>query len=61
MPTTPDEWVNASLHAVTLASGRPLAPGESAACDMKDPHDQALRDSDPLQLIKAETGKEASR
>jgi hypothetical protein len=42
------EWVNASTHAVTLASGRPLAPGDRAACDMKDPHDQALRDAGHL-------------
>lgn len=47
MPTKP-EWVNVSTHAVTLASGRPLAPGERAACDMKDPHDQALADAGHL-------------
>lgn len=52
MPTKPDEWVNVSTHAVTLASGGALAPGDRAECDMKDPHDKALRDAG--HLIKAD-------
>lgn len=57
MPTNTDDWTNVSSHAVTLASGRPLAPGDHAECDMKDEHDKALRDSG--QLVKTETEKEA--
>jgi hypothetical protein len=53
-----DEWTNVSTHAVTLASGRPLAPGESAPCDMKHPTDQASRDDG--SLVKTEKAKEAS-
>ena len=53
-----DEYVNVSRTAVTLASGRPLAPGEADKINPKDPHDQALVD-DGL-LLKAETGKEKS-
>lgn len=53
------EWTNVSSHAVTLASGRPLAPGESAPCDMKTPNDKALRDGG--HLVKTETEKEASK
>lgn len=52
MPTNTDGWTNVSSHPVTLASGRPLAPGEHADTDMKDPHDKGLRDSG--QLIKTE-------
>lgn len=37
-----DQYVNASGHGITLASGRPLASGDSGPADPKDPHDQAL-------------------
>jgi hypothetical protein len=40
----PQEWTNVSSGPVTLASGRPLAPGEHGPSDMKHPHDQGLRD-----------------
>lgn len=54
MPATPQDWTNVSSHAQSLASGRPLAPGESAPCDMKDPHDQALRDAGALVKTESE-------
>jgi hypothetical protein len=45
----PEEWVNVSDHAQTLASGRPLdAYGGRGRCDMSDPHDVALRDAEIL-------------
>lgn len=54
MPSKPQEWVNVSDHAVTLATGEPLeAHGGRAVTDMSDPHDKALRDSG--LLIKADT------
>jgi hypothetical protein len=46
------EWTNVSTTPQSLASGRPLAPGESAACDLTDPHDVALRDAG--HLVKSE-------
>lgn len=48
----PDEYRNISSHAVTLASGRPLAIGDAAEINLKDPHDKALLDDGTL--IKAE-------
>lgn len=55
---SPPEWVNVTNHAVTFASGRPLdAYGGRGRSDMKDPHDQALRDSG--QVIPADEAKEA--
>lgn len=48
----PDEWVNVSDHAVTLASGRPLdAYGGRGRSDMEDPHDRALRDAGLLTIV----------
>jgi hypothetical protein len=42
----PEEWVNVSDHAITLASGAPLdAYGGRGRSDMEDPHDKALRDA----------------
>lgn len=46
------EYRNIASHAVTLASGRPLAVGDAAEIDPKDPHDKALVDDGTL--IKAE-------
>ena len=40
-----DEYLVAGGHPDTLASGRPIAPGETVpktAVDPKDPHDAAL-------------------
>jgi len=52
------EYVNVSRHAVTLASGRPLAPGEADKIDLKHPNDKGLVDDG--SLVQAETGKEKS-
>ena len=46
------DYANVSRSAVTLASGRPLAPGETGKPNLKDPHDQALVDDGVL--VKAE-------
>lgn len=68
------DYVNVSRAAVTLASGRPLAPGEADQIDPKDPHDQGLvndgllvvaetaEETPPAKALpaKAETGKEKS-
>lgn len=51
-----DTFRNVSDHAVTLASGQPLAPGEAAESDMKDPHDKTLRNEG--LLTKADDDKE---
>lgn len=51
--TSITEWLNRSTHSETLASGQPLAPGETGISDMTDPHDQALRDSGVLIDVEA--------
>jgi hypothetical protein len=53
MPHKPQEWVNVSDHAVTLATGEPVAAnGGRAQSDMSTPHDRALRDEG--HLIRAD-------
>lgn len=52
------KYVNVARHAVTLASGRPLAPGEDGQIDPKHPNDKGLVDDG--SLVPAETGKEKS-
>ena len=52
------EFVNVSRSALTLASGQPLAPGETGEPNLKHPHDQGLVDDG--SLVQAETGKEKS-
>jgi hypothetical protein len=57
----PDDYRNVRRTAVTIASGRPLAPGEAARIDLDDPHDKALVDDGALvkaETADAETGKE---
>lgn len=44
------EFRNRATHAVTLASGRSLAPGEAAAIS-DDPHDRTLLDEGSLILV----------
>jgi hypothetical protein len=51
---------NRATHPVSLASGRPLAPGEEGKADLRDPHDQALMDAGHLIQVdesKSETKK----
>jgi hypothetical protein len=52
---------NASTHAVTLASGRPLAPGEDAPTDLKDPHDQQLAADGALTKVEQPDTKERGK
>lgn len=40
-----DTHRNRETHAVSLASGRSLAPGETGSPDPGDPHDKALLDA----------------
>lgn len=47
----PDEYRNRLTHAVTLASGRPLAPGDAGPINLDDPHDQGLLDEGSLILV----------
>lgn len=54
-----DSYTNVSTHAQPLASGRVLAPGETADLDLKDPHDELLV-TDGI-LVKTETGKPRAR
>lgn len=56
----PTEYVNVSTHAQSLASGRVLGPGESAAVS-DDPHDRALIDSGDLIPRETRTDYEAMR
>lgn len=51
-----DTHLNRATHPVSLASGRPLAPGDTGAPDLDDPHDKALVDDGTL--IAIETGDE---
>jgi hypothetical protein len=54
------EYRNVTNHAITLASGRPLAPGDKASVDLNDnPYDKALVDEG--HLAKVETKKETSK
>jgi len=41
-------YLNVSRHAVTLASGTPLAPGEVGEPDFTTEHDRALKDDGSL-------------
>lgn len=50
------QFVNASNHAVPLASGQVLAPGEKGPSDMKHYTDKANRDAG--LLVKADDDKE---
>lgn len=52
-PSKTRDWTNVSGSAQSLASGQPLAPGESGPSDMSDPHDKALRDAG--HLVPTET------
>ena len=54
-----DQYRNVSSHALTLASGQPLAPGDAGDTDMTDPHDKALRDEG--RLAKVDTRKTTSK
>jgi hypothetical protein len=54
-----DDYINRSDHAVSLASGAVLAPGDRGESDMKDPHDKALRTDGAL--IKAEKAEKEKR
>jgi hypothetical protein len=56
-PSKIRDWTNVSGSAQTLASGRPLAPGETAESDMTDPHDRALRDEGHLVPTETDEGK----
>lgn len=40
-----DLWRNVSAHMQPLASGRPVAPGETCELNLNDPHDKALSES----------------
>lgn len=46
----PDEYRNRETHALTLASGRSLAPAEAAPIS-DDPHDQALLEQGSLIMV----------
>jgi hypothetical protein len=48
----PPDYRNSSDHAVTLASGRPLAPGDDGPADLKDPHDKRLIDDGVLVPVE---------
>jgi hypothetical protein len=60
----PDDYRNRETHAVTLASGRPLAPGDAAPLTTDepgdvDPHDQGLLDEGSLVLVDETTDYDA--
>lgn len=42
------DWTNVSTTPQSLDTGQVLAPGESGEVDMRDPHNQALRDAGHL-------------
>lgn len=52
------EYRNVSTHPVSLASGRVLAPAESAAVS-DDPHDRALIADGALIAVEKTTKKES--
>lgn len=57
------QYLVAGSHPDTLASGRPIAPGDTVpaeAVDLKDPHDQALLDSGVLIDVDADREQAAS-
>ncbi len=56
MPT-PTTVRNALRHPVTLASGRPLAPGDQTDADLSDPHDSQLVDDGVLTVVPKPTPK----
>lgn len=49
------EYRNIGLHAVSLASGTPLAPGDTGIPDLKDLHDKALVDDGALVPVETAT------
>jgi hypothetical protein len=56
-----EKYLFVGYHADTLASGRPVAPGDAVpagAVDPKDPHDRALLDEG--RLIEPAPQKEAT-
>jgi hypothetical protein len=55
----PDDYRNRETHAVTLASGRPLAPGETSPLNLDDPHDQALLEQGSVVLVDESTDYDA--
>lgn len=60
----PDEYRNRETHAVTLASGRPLAPGDAAPLTTDEhgevlPHDQLLVEEGSLVLVDESTDYDA--
>lgn len=56
-----DSYTNVSTHAQPLASGRVLAPGDTADLELDNDHDKSLLSDGALAATETKTTKKETR